>query len=593
MRNLVKKIILSFFLLFFSFPVFAASFFIQDYKVDIEVNENKSARVTEEILVEFKYASHGIIREIPHPKASVSRISVSEKYSVSKVGGNVEIQIGDADKTIQGQHKYTISYNYNYHDNKPEFYHNIIGTEWKVPIRNASFRIRMPKEFDGEKAGLSIGKTDTAGFDGGAAFRVVDNIVIEGHMERELAKGEGITFRTEVPKGYFNRYFPYADAIAIAVSAILALIAYILWAKYGKDEHVPPVVTFEIPKGLNAVQAEFAYKGDTSTKGLAAFLIELANKGYVDIQNQHRNFIIRKLASCEDDPMAKKYLDALFPKKNIVTHYELKTSRSYYVKCQQILTSAGSKMDMIYDMRTIEGKIPQAMLRIISAIFLIGVFAFADFSFRGFFAGGIASIVAFALFMISPIIMDVWNLLTKVWMIITGPALIIITMLFDGSSYENLGTVGIISIFLLIALVCGHYLPKRNAQGKVYLGELMGLRKFIQTAELPELEAMAESNPRQFYNILPYAYILGVSDVWTKKLDNFLQTHPSEGKPRYHVHNIDSFASKIGYLSEASTDNGGLSSSSSSSSGRSYSRSSSGGGGRVGGGGGGGGGRSW
>ena len=78
MKILIKNFIFSFFLLFFAVPSFAANFFIEDYKVNIDVNEKKSAKITEEILVNFNYPSHGIIREIPHPKASVSKISVSE-----------------------------------------------------------------------------------------------------------------------------------------------------------------------------------------------------------------------------------------------------------------------------------------------------------------------------------------------------------------------------------------------------------------------------------------------------------------------------------------------------------------------------------
>ena len=461
-------------------------------------------------------------------------------------------------------------------------------------IKKASFRIKMPKEFDGSKAGLSIGRKGKAGFDGGAAFRVVDNSIIEGYMERELASGEGITFRTEVPDGYFSRYFPYSDAIAISISAVLAFAAFLIWLKYGKDEHITPVVSFELPKGLNAIQAEFAYKGHASEKGLAALLIELANKGNVSIDNADYSFTLSKLSPCEKDTIEQKFLDAIFYKSDKVSKKDLEKSHYYYIKSSQIRTSVNCDDKMIYDMKTKEGIIPHTVLWIIAVIFLIGVFAFADFSFRGFFAGWLLSIVSLALFLIAPLFFDEWNILTGIWMAGTGIALIVFVIMGDGSSYENINTALAIFLLDIAAMACAHYLPKRSPQGRQYLGELLGLKKFIQTAELPELEAMAEANPRQFYDILPYAYILGVSDVWTKKLDNFLRTHPIEEKPRYNVRNIDSFADKVYYLSQASESNGGISSSSSGSgSSRSYSRSSSGGGGRVGGGGGGGGGRSW
>ena len=59
--------------------VHAENFYIQNYEVKLEVNEKKSVKVEEEIEVCFLKPSHGIIREIPHKKASVTNIRAQEK----------------------------------------------------------------------------------------------------------------------------------------------------------------------------------------------------------------------------------------------------------------------------------------------------------------------------------------------------------------------------------------------------------------------------------------------------------------------------------------------------------------------------------
>ena len=108
---------------------------------------------------------------------------------------------------------------------------------------------------------------------------------------------------------------------------------------------------------------------------------------------------------------------------------------------------------------------------------------------------------------------------------------------------------------------------------------------------------MAKENPEQFFNILPYAYILDVTYIWLNKFNSILETNPQIYEPNYNTLYFSKLLSSMNYATSPSYANGGLSSSSykdssSSSSSHSY-HSSSGGGGFSGGGGGGGGGSSW
>ena len=42
----------------------------------------------------------------------------------------------------------------------------------------------------------------------------------------------------------------------------------------------------------------------------------------------------------------------------------------------------------------------------------------------------------------------------------------------------------------------------------------------METAEKDRLEMLVNDNPKYFYNILPYAYVLDVSDKWVNKFEN-------------------------------------------------------------------------
>lgn len=113
------------------------------------------------------------------------------------------------------------------------------------------------------------------------------------------------------------------------------------------------------------------------------------------------------------------------------------------------------------------------------------------------------------------------------------------------------------------------------------LGKIRGFRTFLETAEKPKLEALVLEDPTYFYNILPFTYVLGVSDKWIKKFEVIALSAPDwyDGNSTFNMISFGSFMDTT--MKTATT-----SMSSSPSSGGS-------GGGSSGGGSGGGGGGSW
>ena len=71
---------------------------------------------------------------------------------------------------------------------------------------------------------------------------------------------------------------------------------------------------------------------------------------------------------------------------------------------------------------------------------------------------------------------------------------------------------------MTIAGICTNNLPKRAEFGNKMLGRPLGLKKFIEVAQKDKLEKLVKENPSYVYDVLPYAYILLVSDVWYKTI---------------------------------------------------------------------------
>ena len=45
--------------------------------------------------------------------------------------------------------------------------------------------------------------------------------------------------------------------------------------------------------------------------------------------------------------------------------------------------------------------------------------------------------------------------------------------------------------------------------------------------EKDKLEMLVNDNPNYFFDILPYAYVLGVSDIWSKKFESIAIAPPT------------------------------------------------------------------
>ena len=140
---------------------------------------------------------------------------------------------------------------------------------------------------------------------------------------------------------------------------------------------------------------------------------------------------------------------------------------------------------------------------------------------------------------------------------------------------------------MLGMVICLKYLPKRTQYGNEILGKLRGFKNFLETAEKDKLESLVMQNPNYFYDILPYTYVLDVSDTWIKKFETISLQAPSwyDSPDTFNTTSFEKFMNTTMVSAQSAM--------SSSPSSDSSSGGESSGGGSSGGGSGGGGGGSW
>ena len=226
-RLIILLLILSFsFLPFFNAYAYSEEYEIDNYDVNIKVLENHVLEVTETIDANFFVQKHGIKRNLPktntykrningeevdiESNATLSNYSVNEQFTMENSYSEYVFKIGNPNKTITGLKQYVIKYKYDMgEDYIPDFddlYYNIIGTNWDCKIKNVTFKIEMPKEFDQTKINFTIGKYG-ATYNEDITYKVENNIIsgsinkVDGYA---LSSYEGLTVRIELPEGYYT-----------------------------------------------------------------------------------------------------------------------------------------------------------------------------------------------------------------------------------------------------------------------------------------------------------------------------------------------------------------------------------------------------
>ncbi|MFA5676299.1 MAG: DUF2207 domain-containing protein [Christensenellales bacterium] len=598
---------------------------ILNHDVHITVGENNVIDVVERLTLNFTQERHGFYYEL-QTKGNLYRDTGSSKYNyhvydfnvyknkfeLSREGDFLVAKIGDPNILVFGEVTYLISYKCNLGadgiEEFDEFYWNILYCNYNNTIDRASFSIEMPKKFDSKPYIFlsAFGSADESG-----VYWQKDGNTITGQTLRTVRGGEYITARITLPQGYFvgatDPAAAWRNAILI-VSGLCVLLAFLLWVRYGRDEKVFPTVEFYPPDKMTPAEAGYIIDGCVDDKDVVSLLLYWADKGYIKIVERSKgDFELVKLKDLDDvksfeRPMFRK----LFAMGDAVAVSSLKYS--FYTTMSTTKTAVknyfeGAKSRQIYTKESKRARIAMGLITMLPiALTLFWVFYAETYDFMLAAAIAVAGgwIISLPLFILVRVI-EKWKSTKKVSRIaqlagsifVLAAALAVYIALMNKTTGFDLlaATCGATIVLLLLTMV----MHKHTKQGAEWLAKLIGFKEFIEKAEKDRIKVLVEQNPSYFYNVLPYAYVLGVTDKWAKNFKNIGIQPPDWYSGSYGVSMFNSmvFTSMIS-RSMTSFRETMVSRPSSSGGGGSFGGGSFGGGGFSGGGGGGGGaGGSW
>ena len=526
-------------------PISAKEVFnISHYDIQIKVNSDGVFEITETLEVRFDEERHGIYLNIPtrykmnwdngnlknyyFPVTDIKVLS-SHEYEVERFSDFTRVILGSADRYSNTVETYKVSYKVHSRDLDLEgiqmFFYNIISGGWDCDVEYVTFNIELPKtvDFDDLYFDSPMGTTQVSRE--ALSFNAIGN-TISGSYNGTLAPREALTIKLYLPNDYF--IFPTATANSLLVTiigAIFTILGYFVFLKYGKDEQLIPVIEFDAPEGMNSAEVGYVIDGTCDTNDVVSLILFWAKEGQLRIDDDGDTLTLTKLAEL---PATSKEFEhtmfsELFDNRDVVTTEELK--EKFYTsisKAQGSIYRQFKKGNPVYTSEGIQiflsffAGLPAALLNAV-AIYHINL----D-KFEAIVAGGIALLFAFSatLFLIQ--VSNNWYTLKhRTVTIITAAIFAALVIIATFVTTQLLGDVSFVffAVTIICTIICMFVVAqmrRRTRYGSEIIGRVVGLREFIITAEKERLEMLVRDNPTIFYDILPFAYALSLTDIWSE-----------------------------------------------------------------------------
>lgn len=531
---------------------------IEDYDVNIVVDQDKTLHITEKITANFSSWSHGITRYLPL-KQTVSFYNqnnklVSKNYknsvynfdfnkslssentrlvSSEESDGYIFYRMGQ-NSYIKGMQTYCFSYCLNIGDDriseKDLFYFNIIGTGWDTTIKNVDFSVTFPTEILKEDFSLYVGQYGQDNVSGDDRLIFSTNGKILSGNVKNLDYGEAITVYKKFEEGYFKNQRTYVWDILLLVFAIMLLCGIVVcFVKKRRKNLIVEVVEFKAPEGLTPADVGYINDGKLSGDEISALIVFWASKGYVKLKQVGDEKI--KITKIKDLPQGAKQHEKLFFEGLFLHNNEVMSDNLNFSD-----PALGYKIEASVekDSRHLFDKTANTIFSVLSlfVVVIFGLTLLKNFLQAHYWGWNLVAGVLFVLLIAIGLFVYPSNIKMKAkrtrkkhfWLFLLNLLSILggsVGFMFFIEPYSDVFGARFYLIVLLLACVLLYpRIEIYTEAGRKCMGKILGLKKYIMVAEKDRIEMLAEENPELFFEILPFAYVLGVSDEFMKKFDN-------------------------------------------------------------------------
>jgi uncharacterized membrane protein YgcG len=524
------------------------------FYADIVITPDGKIDVTENITFKFIGGPwHGIYRNIPVEYAGPRGMNYTLFLDVKSVRDEngqalkfessrerqyrkLKIFIPNPDNSTRTVSiEYVVEDAIRFFEDHDEFYWNITGDEWDVPIESAGAHIVFPSDVTGLRANSYTGAYRSKGNE---AVTEIAGAGVDVHTTSPLGIHEGLTIAIACNKGFlrqptrletFWRDVRGNWPIVIPFFAFLAMLR--LWWTKGRDPRLRPIAAqYEPPDKLTPGEVGTLIDNSVDMRDITASIVDLAVRGYMVIEEQRKDHLLGLTHST----------DYIFHLKK--SRAEWSTLKSHEQQLLDGIFTTGNAGDIV-SLSDLQNRFYANIPGIKNAIFgaLVG---------NGYYARRPDSVRSnYILLGIISGLLLMWGGSAVARHSGMAPLAFIVAGIFTG------------------AIVCafGWFMPARTQSGARALEGVLGFEDFLNHVEADRFNRMIKT-PEMFEKFLPFAMALGVEKNWSKAFQGIFTTPPQwyQGSygpnfyPMMFVSNLNSMSTQVGsVMTSAPRSSGG------------------------------------
>ena len=502
-------------LVFFASPASSKERRLLKFYSEIDVLADSSVDVTENITFQFIGGPwQGIYRTIPIEYAGPRGLNYSLFVDVKRItdeGGNklrfetsrerqylkLKIYIPNADNSTRTiSIEYVVTDALRFFEDHDEFYWNVTGDEWPIPIADAGAHITLPSGASDIRTNVFTGAYRSTGRN---ATAEVTGTGVDVRTTSPLGIHEGLTVAVAFDKGAvreptaFSRFILYLRSNwPLGLPIIAFPLMFWWWWTRGRDPRLRPIAAqYEPPDKLTPGEVGTLIDNSVDMRDITASIVDLAVRGYMTIEEQQKDHLLGLTHS-------KEYVFHL--KKSQADWASLKPHEQELLGGIFANGTAGDAVSL----NDLHNRFYQNIAGIKNQIFasLVGQSYYAqrpDSVRAGYIGFGIV---------VGVILIGGGSWLSKHWGMAPLPFFV------AGA--------------LTAVIICGFgwFMPARTQAGAAALEKILGFEDFLNHVEADRFNRMIKT-PEMFEKFLPFAMALGVEKNWSKAFQN-IYTQPPE-----------------------------------------------------------------